>query len=121
MVKYRRRKKDEILAQNAFKKFLSLKPPTLLAQKLQNLSEFSKNSPLLSNRLAAVSSCSISKSETEAKDASNTQAMKIFEKEIHPSNLLNAKEVENFKNSMLNLEKNETKKFDILEKVIFLF
>lgn len=30
--RYRRRKKDEILAQNAFKKFLSLKPPTLLPE-----------------------------------------------------------------------------------------
>ena len=29
-MRYRRRKKDEILAQNAYKKFLSLKPPTLL-------------------------------------------------------------------------------------------
>ncbi|RNA43287.1 deformed epidermal autoregulatory factor 1 isoform X2 [Brachionus plicatilis] len=29
-MRYRRRKKDEIVAQNAFKKFLSLKPPTLI-------------------------------------------------------------------------------------------
>lgn len=29
-MRYRRRKKDEIVAQNAFKKFLSLKPPTLM-------------------------------------------------------------------------------------------
>ena len=29
-LRYRRRKRDEILAQNAYKKFLSLKPPTLM-------------------------------------------------------------------------------------------
>lgn len=34
-VKYRRRKKDEIQAQNAYKKFLSLKPPTLPASLLE--------------------------------------------------------------------------------------
>ena len=36
-MRYRRRKKDEIVAQNAFKKFLSLKPPTLMT----DLSSFS--------------------------------------------------------------------------------
>ena len=30
-LRYRRRKRDEIMAQNAYKKFLSLKPPTLVA------------------------------------------------------------------------------------------
>ena len=114
MIKYRRRKKDEILAQNAFKKFLSLKPPTLLAQKLQNLSD--KNSPLLSNRLAA--SCSSSKHEAEVKDISNTQVMKTFKKASQLSKSYeNGHVTESFKNSMLNLEESETKKFDLLEKV----
>ena len=117
MIKYRRRKKDEILAQNAFKKFLSLKPPTLLAQKLQNLTECGKNSPSLqfSNRLAA--SCSNSKHETE--DLNNTQVMKSFKKVSRLSKLsLDGNLVDKFKSSMLDLEENETKKFDLLEKVI---
>lgn len=36
-LRYRRRNKDQILAQNAFKKFLSLKPPTLLQDSLHKI------------------------------------------------------------------------------------
>lgn len=42
-MRYRRRKKDEILAQNAFKKFLSLKPPTLLQDSLQKIQNNNQN------------------------------------------------------------------------------
>jgi len=52
--RYRRRKKDEILAQNAFKKFLSLKPPTLLQESLikiqnNNAEQFNKNLKLITS------------------------------------------------------------------------
>jgi len=45
-VKYRRRKKDEIQAQNAYKKFLRLKPPTLPGSLLQikGMSQINGNS-----------------------------------------------------------------------------
>ena len=46
---YTRRNKDEILAQNAFKKFLSLKPPTLLKDKL--ISKFQSQSDLIRRNL----------------------------------------------------------------------
>jgi hypothetical protein len=42
-MKYRRRKRDEILAQNAYKKFLSLKPPTLLHDTLSKFSSSNNN------------------------------------------------------------------------------
>jgi hypothetical protein len=42
-MKYRRRKPDEILAQNAFKKFLSLKPPTLLNENLPGMNTCDNN------------------------------------------------------------------------------
>lgn len=51
MIKYRRRKKDEILAQNAYKKFLSLKPPSILAQKLQKISNINQKKASLDLKL----------------------------------------------------------------------
>ena len=48
-IRYRRRKKDEILAENAYKKFLRLKPPTLF-KKTSNVSKKSLNKVYLNDQ-----------------------------------------------------------------------
>lgn len=48
-IRYKRRKKDQILAENAFKKFLSLKPPTL----------FRDNGGVLQNKPSSLPSSSL--------------------------------------------------------------
>ncbi|CAF0857219.1 unnamed protein product [Brachionus calyciflorus] len=68
-MRYRRRKKDEILAQNAYKKFLSLKPPTLLGDISFNSSQNStspvqKILPSPSLRINSSSNQSLSKANS---------------------------------------------------------
>lgn len=152
MVKMRRRNKDEILAQNAFKKFLSLKPPTILAQKLQNLTESSKNKNLsllsrLSNRSDTVETENsnnsiemipnlkkIKLSETDSSKLQNkmsflsksnrnesesclNETLQTF-KNLKPSISIDSNTIEKFECSILELEKNETKQWNLLELVI---
>jgi hypothetical protein len=151
MVKMRRRNKDEILAQNAFKKFLSLKPPTILAQKLQNLTESSKNKNLsllsrLSNRSDTIETENsnnsiemipnfkkIKLSETDSSKLQNkisflsnrnesesclNETLQTF-KNLKPS-IIDSNTMEKFECSILELEKNETKQWNLLELVIII-
>ena len=79
-VRYRRRKKDEKQMVNAYKKFLNLKPPTLLFnQALSNLQNSNNNSNLLqiaSNNNSNLSYNSeedaVSKSQTTNEDNENS-------------------------------------------------
>jgi hypothetical protein len=57
-MKYRRRNRDEILAQNAYKKFLSLKPPTLLHDTLSKFSSSIANNSNNNNNNSNSSSSS---------------------------------------------------------------
>lgn len=68
-MRYRRRKKDEIVAQNAFKKFLSLKPPTLMTDLSFNTCPNSIASPIQK----LISSSTPNKRATHSALSINTQ------------------------------------------------
>jgi hypothetical protein len=95
---YRRRKKDEILAQNAYKKFLSLKPPTLFNH--DNLTKLSGNLEELSR------SSRISIRDENSKNFSP-----------HSSSLISDNEP--LDDYLELLEKDEEKRWNLLEQVLF--
>lgn len=108
MIKYRRRKKDEILAQNAFKKFLSLKPPTILAQKMQKISNVTK----IQNKKTEVVSVTRKESQN-INNVTSFESVKITES----SSLKDLNLNDSLKASISELIQAENNQWNLLEKV----
>jgi len=115
--RYRRRKKDEILAQNAFKKFLSLKPPTLLQDSLQKIqSGNSKSCYGGCSSIVSGSNSNIEQNSALASDLGRAGVEKILNnKEIIRTGLENQKE---FAACLEEFEESEESKWSLLEQVL---
>ncbi len=112
--RYRRRKRDEIVAQNAFKKFLSLKPPTLIGDQLHGRIDTTKGA----------SGCNSNNSSMFMKtidDTSSNQGLSMS-----PANSQNeyndsSEFDEPFSSSYKEIEIAEQKQWTLLEQVCLLF
>lgn len=115
MIKYRRRKKDEILAQNAYKKFLSLKPPTILAQKLQKISNINQKKQSLNLTLKEAHN----KTTSETPNETNLiKFPKLTHKSISTSNC-SGDSLDIFNKALSELQEIETKQWSLIENVTY--
>ncbi len=84
-IRYRRRKKDEILAENAYKKFLRLKPPTLF-KKPSNASKKSlkKTNVFLNDQNSSL--CYQKNKFNDVVISKDDKSIREIEKELEASN-----------------------------------
>jgi hypothetical protein len=120
--RYRRRKKDEILAQNAFKKFLSLKPPTLLQDSLQKIqsgiAKSYSNCGGYSNNSTSSGSVVNEQSADPGRASAVREETPLNNKQVIRIGLENQKE---FAACLEEFEESEEGKWLLLEQVCFFF
>jgi hypothetical protein len=106
-IRYRRRKKDEILAENAFKKFLSLKPPTLFRDNLLN--KLPLQNPVASptgGKQPPPASAGSTTSSSSASSSSSSSSSSTSSKSLLGNNLILGNSFANGANLMPNVNVN---------------
>ena len=131
-IRYRRRKKDEIIAQNAFKKFLSLKPPSLLQNSMTKVTRSqNKNgykdqmiqSELDSTHKSLINSMLTTSTFSEISDMDSKKYERTTSDSLSPSNkkIENRKEIlkkdQDFAACLEEFEEIEEEKWSSLEQV----
>lgn len=117
-MRYRRRKKDEILAQNAFKKFLSLKPPTLLQESLQKIQNNNSNNGYMYHNDDEEDEDEDDEIENEKSQNSsiNKTSQSLIQNENNEIFETSLDEKSNFMNCLEEFDKAEEKKWAFLEE-----